>query len=648
VGHAHHAIPSYDQYALSAKICQSWSQQHFTQEIERSIEYCISCGYSRDQAEQEVLEQHHLYLFPNFITSIKAFSGYRSYIKNLYRQLLDKQGKGYHVRKIFGLVNSGYKQLLAVTEKLHQEIVAQEKAEETQRAVAQKKHQQDKAKLIRIQHDHVATTFDAQRDELMQESREWYALLEIYTEEQVGNTTRIERRIQTVNRINNDQMIYTEQSYTLSSSAVQLIQHTGGDFANYHNNYGNQLQQTIHQECIDGIEHLATMRPSAIMHSYQHGIAECFDAAREYNQAGFTSKAATISDFCWTLLDYGKAIAEGAVDGVIGAVKDIAEHPVQAAICAVAGEYVLAYQLSKVLYNVADIGITALIDTNRAAQKWDDYIAPVTQLIDAIQHKQITVRDALKGATQFAVQWQTQDKLLKGLGNICSTAKTKAIEFARNSPLATPQDYMVTPDGILLKSTHNTPSSGSSLQYERSSRFFVSNHAEITALTEQAQLIVQPPKEVLYTLGRDSFNTPDNFLRHIFAAELKVKRRFTGEVEKSLSGFHHFIPEHLEEMGIKLVNIRTCKKTGVMIADVLCDGHLEPNKTFFPPSWNRSEVVKKLGEAAQNPTRPVFISGTRITAYGKTSEGIIVRLIADIRSGNYITAYPDARENGLL
>jgi hypothetical protein len=561
---------------------------------------------------------------------------------------LDKQGKGYHVRKIFGLVNSGYKQLLAVTEKLHQEIVAQEKAEEIERAAAQKKYQQDKAKLIRIKHDNVRTTFDAQRDILMQESHEWQVVREIYQEEQVGNTTRIERRIQALNRIDNGQVFYTEQSYTFSSSAIQLIQQTGGDSANYHNNYGNQFQQTIHQECIDGIEQLANMHPSAILHPYKQGIAGCFDAAREYNQAGLTSQAATITDFCWSLLDYGKAIAEGAIDGVIGAVRDIAEHPLEATLCAVAGEYVLAYQLSKVLYNVADIGITALVDADRAAQKWNDYIAPVTQLIDAIGNRQITVRDALKGATQFAVQWKTQDKLLKGLGTICSTAKTKAIEFAKKNPLSTPQDYMSTPEGILFKSMNDTPSSGSSLKYERSSKLFVANHEEITALTEYAQKSMQPPQEILQVIGHNVLNTPDNFLKHVFAAELREKRFDTGEIEKFLSGFHHFAPEHLEEIAVQLVNARTCRRTGLIISDVLCDGHLERKKTFFPSSWDRTKVIKKLSEATQNLTRPVLITGTRATLYGKTSEGIVVRLIVDIRSGDYITAYPDALENGLL
>jgi hypothetical protein len=547
------------------------------------------------------------------------------------------------------LVNSGYKQLLAVTEKLHQEIVAQEKAEEIERAAAQKKYQQDTAKLIRIKHDNVRTTFDAQLDELVRESHEWYELLEIYQEEGLGGTTRIERRMQSLNVINNGQIVYIEQSYyTLSSSAIKLIQQSGSDSAVYTAHYGNQLQQVIHQECIDGIEQLATMRPSAILHPYKQGIAGCFDAAREYNQAGLTNKAAAVADFCWTLLDCGLAIAEGAAEGVIGAVRDMAEHPVQTAICAVAGQYVLAYQLSKVLYNVADIGITALVDADRASQKWDDYIAPVTGLIEAIQNRKITLRDAIKDATQFAVQWKTQDKLLKGLGNICTTAKTKAIEFAKNNPLSTPQEYMATPEGILLKSMHNSPPSGSSLKYERSSKLFVANHEEIAVLTEYAQRSMQPPREVLQAIGRDTLYTPESFLKHIFAAELKEKRFFTGEIERSLSGFHHYIPEYLERMGIQLMNVRSCKKTGIIIADVLCDGHLERKKTFFPPEWSRNQVIVKLGEVVRNPTELPIVSGIRARFLGRTSEGIITRVVIDIPSGNYVTAYPDACANGLL
>jgi hypothetical protein len=159
---------------------------------------------------------------------------------------------------------------------------------------------------------------------------------------------------------------------------------------------------------------------------------------------------------------------------------------------------------------------------------------------------------------------------------------------------------------------------------------------------------MQPPQEILQVIGHNVLNTPDNFLKHVFAAELKEKSFLTGKVEKSLSGFHHFVPGHLEEMNIQLINARTCKKTGLIIADVLCEGHLEKGKTFFPSSWSRNEVIRKLAEASKNQVKPLSVEGGRAVLFGATSEGAIIKMVIDLRSGEYITAYPDAYANGLL
>lgn len=287
-----------------------------------------------------------------------------------------------------------------------------------------------------------------------------------------------------------------------------------------------------------------------------------------------------------------------------------------------------------------------------ASNNGDEYVAPVTQLIDAISNKELSLRDGLQGATQFAVQWKTQAKLLGGLNRFCKTAKTKALEFAKNNPLALPEQYMTTPEGILLQSTNNIqqPASGSRLmKYARSSKFFVANEQEIVELTARAHSTLQyPAQEALQITARSSFNAPESFLRHIFFAELVEKRFFTGKVKLSLSGFHHYIAERLDEMGIKLLKSRTCAKTELIISDVLCDGHLEPDKTFFPISWSREKVISKIAESVQNLDKPPAIEGTKCILLGRTSEGIIIRTIVDIKSGNYITAYPDALENGLI
>jgi len=126
------------------------------------------------------------------------------------------------------------------------------------------------------------------------------------------------------------------------------------------------------------------------------------------------------------------------------------------------------------------------------------------------------------------------------------------------------------------------------------------------------------------------------------------KRFFTGKITQSIYGFHHYIDGYLEEMGIKLLNSRICKKTELIISDVLCDGHIEPNKTFFPTSWSREKIILKIGESIHNLIKPPMVEGTKGVLFGQTSEGIIIRTIVDIKSGNYITAYPDARANGLL
>jgi len=173
----------------------------------------------------------------------------------------------------------------------------------------------------------------------------------------------------------------------------------------------------------------------------------------EYNQDGLTHKATQVADLCWILLDYGSAVAEGAAIGVKHVLTDMIEHPVQTAAVAFAGEYVLAYQVCKVACDVAGIGITALTDTTKAKNDWNDYIAPINQFIDAIKDEKMTLRQAIQYGTAIAVGWRAQSKVLGGMGKLCKNVKAKAIKFAQENPLIKPQDYMVTPEGILFKAT---------------------------------------------------------------------------------------------------------------------------------------------------------------------------------------------------
>lgn len=648
------SCPSYPIQNINTQLFASWSATDFARAAESAKYEAIKQNHCQHHVEQQMLRKYDFYSMPAFREYIKTIAGYRSHIKKLHACLEAKKSKWHRVWRKLGFLDPKYVQQLDMIEKLNTEIVKEEVSEQK---VA--KHQQRQATLeaqqrklqaqqaVCNQQESVRTTFESERDELNRLSDEWTCVQDIYQDYDLCDNGRYERRRQALYDVTHDECSYETKSYTVSPDAIQLIGNTGNGIEHYRTCYGNQLQQVIHQECIDGMERLVYLPETSVVYPYKESIAQCFDAAREYNQAGSVDKATAVTDFCWTLLDYGQAIAQGAIDGVVGGVRDMLEHPIETVVCAVACKYVLAYQASKILYNVADISITYAFDAERGKQQWDEYVAPVTQLIDAISNKELSLRDGLKGATQFAVQWKTQAKLLGGLNKFCKTAKTRTLEFAKNNPLVSPKQYMTTPEGILLQSTHNVPPSGSRFKYERSSKFFIANERQIAELASKNHSVIQPIEETLQVIGKGPLNTTERFLKHIFTAELIEKRFPMGEIEKSLAGFHHYMLEHLEEMGIKLINPRTCEKTGLIISDVLCDGHLELRKTFFPSSWSREKVISKLAEAVQNPIKPPVIQGTRGVLFGQTSEGIVVRVIVDVKSGNYITAYPDALANNL-
>jgi len=645
--------PAYSAREMSAMICSGWSSSDFAQATHYATYEAMRQGKSPDTVERNLLNQYELYRIPAFREYIKTVPGYRDHIKNMSDRLVAQKPKRYKILRKLGLLDEQYVHELDFAEKLYAEILAEEKAEQRAAQQQQEAELYRQQEWLRCQQETTRVTFDQQRESLQTFSDEWTQIQDIYQDYGLCDNGRYERRKQALDSMTNGGCVYETKSYTASPAATQFIRDMGTDITEYQTCYGNQLQQVIHQECINGLDQLASLPETSVVYPYKESMALCFDAAREYNQAGSVDKATAIADFCASLLDYGKAIAEGAVSGVIGAVEDMLEHPGQALLCAVAGEYVLAYQLSKILYNVADIGVTYAFDRERGKEKWDEYLAPVTQLIDAIGNKELSLRDGLKGATQLAVQWKTQTKLLKGMNQFCKTAKARALEFAKNNPLAVPEQYMTTPEGILLQSTQNIqpPASGSSgsrlMKYTSSSKYFAANEQEVFELASKNNSVIQLPSATLQTIGKSSLNAPEDFFKHIFTAELIEKTFLTGTIKKNLAGFHHYIAEHLNEMGITLLNPRTCNKTGLIISDVLCDGHLEKRKTFFPASWSREQVILKIGESVQNLVKPPMVEGTKGVLFGQTSEGIIIRVVVDIQSGKYITAYPDALANNL-
>jgi hypothetical protein len=283
-------------------------------------------------------------------------------------------------------------------------------------------------------------------------SQEIYAVL--------NRNSRFEKRFAALQSSDYTGAHYTHDSYLLTHETVNCLNVTGCDVESYKFCYGNQIQQVIHEDCITLLQETSTIPPSSIMYSRVPAITDCIDAARAYNQAADCIKACTIQDFCWSLLEYGKAVAEGVVWGAVGAVQDCLQHPLHTAACVIIPEGVLIYQLSKVLVNVADISVAYLFDKEKGKRKLHDYSAPLTQIIHALQNKQLSGPEIVRGTTQLVIHWKAQSKLLSGLSKLYATSKIKVEQFVKENPFAAPQQYMTTPEGLLLKACDDSLDSG--------------------------------------------------------------------------------------------------------------------------------------------------------------------------------------------
>ena len=376
-----------------------------------------------------IMHQEKLYAHKNFIDFIKKFDWYEDELLALHDKIMHRHDswKSFFKKKfsdqvIAALVSESNRIVNARQEK---------RIREAERAVIKNNFQNE----LRI----VESSIDEQQE-----------LHEIAHTYNLHNKNHYETRLAALDDVLGNKK-YTQKSYSLNNDVLTLLSQTGCNTEQYKTNYGNQLQQVIHQECIDIISQTMQLSVHSPLYDYKNSLVNFADSGRSYNQEGSSGKAMQINDFCYALLDYGSAIVEGIACGVIGAAKDMINHPVQTALCVVAGEYVLAYQLLKVTTNLASIGISYAFDKEAGAQQWHDYIEPITSVISAIHNKELTLRDGIKGAVTLGTGMYAQGKMLKGLNSFYSTTKAKALEFAKNNPLATPAEYVTTPEGVLFK-----------------------------------------------------------------------------------------------------------------------------------------------------------------------------------------------------
>jgi hypothetical protein len=395
--------------------------------------YFKYCGYS----EQEILDQHVLYLSNEFVKLVKTYPGYNQTIECLHQKFKDFGilQKAFHT--LSRTYSSGLKNRI---HQLYNEIHSKKINPQTQ-------HFNPRLLSTSLQKNTISDS----------EINEYMELESVYKQFIPSMARAVEKRCQAYNEIKNGAEPHTIASYTIHHSVKKLLRSNNYNVDQFVQCRGNQLQQIIHQESLAILEQISILPTYSIIYPHQSALVDCAASLCDYNNEGLLDKATCIADLCWTLLDYGQAIVEGAGLGLYTAAQDILTNPIEATVCIVAGKQVLAYQLCKVLYNVANIGLTAITDYDTAKEKWDNYLKPINDIIAAIQHKEITIRESIKAGTALAVGWKAQSKLLGGMGKFCNTIQQKALRFAQNNISSfTIQEYLSTPEGYLLKSIAKT------------------------------------------------------------------------------------------------------------------------------------------------------------------------------------------------
>lgn len=418
----YHQTPSIKYYPNFSRYSVSQFRRHFNK---------------NRSSEETILSQEKLYLHDAFVEFAKTLPSYKKFITEFHKE--------YHTISFFN--KAGRFLSFAYTPGLQErfcDLFKEILQEERQKAIQAQQQQAQQKKHNPPKKQPVSPI-------IYEQILEYQEALPCYKTNNPRLFKYTKKRIEVLNDITNNNVSYTTEKYQLSDLSLELLHEQQQDISLLKQCYGDQYQQCLHQEGIEIIEQTASLTYTSSIYQHRDTLVDSVVALCEYNHAKQTEKASLVADFCWALLDYGSAIAEGALLGVATVVTTAVEHPFQTIACAIAGEYVLAYQLSKLLYHVTEIELTALSDKAQAIEKWDTFLNPVTSIINAIQNKQVSLRDVLKTGTAIAVGWKAHNKLLSGLNKFYQHAQTHAINFANYNPSASPEKYMSTPEGSLLR-----------------------------------------------------------------------------------------------------------------------------------------------------------------------------------------------------
>ncbi len=450
--------------------------------------------------------------------------------------------------------------------------------------------------------------------------------------------------------------------FALSEQTEQLLRESGYAIKGYRSVEGNALQRTLHGELICMVDSAATLRAehrdSVQVVSMTDTAIDFGDLARAHNSAGNVFKTCVTLDFCFAVLDSAQAIVEGIVLGAYDTAC-AAMHPIDTAWGMVKGTAQMGYCFYQVVKEVFCIyGSYALGYTEESEKRFDQAAQQVALLYDAVQNKLATTppRQLCQDASRFVTHQYLMIKGMACLSNVCKRAKSELSAYAERGreALACAEKELafstVNPHCSILNREVSTATGGGGGSGASGASAGGAASKAIPAFAQRMFDAIQEEFKYLYPLFNKEIASVGEIvtelgtkfkiraidLKHIFIPVLQ--KRF-GKIR--LYGFHHDCLDKLCKEGIVTLRNVVRHASGVFKADIKFAGIWEEGKTFFPPSWSRGKVTKKIAEACGNllnaPKRTK--DGRLWMAFGKTEEGLKLRIIFS-DSGRIISSYP--------
>ena len=423
------AHKKYQQEQKEIEYYSQFTHEQLHREIIDYIQNACRAGHSMSRAQELVLGNNHLYCLPAFVDNVKEFPTYRAHVKDMHAKYQNQKGRFYDFRKRHGWIAHDFVKAVEIFEQLNAVIVSEEICE-SEMAQVQVRQLFSDYKVARPSKSSASVARMRDREQALYKT-------------QVTNYAR------------------TAQRYRLSDTALRIVSEHRYDPALFTDFVGTELQHQLQRESVDlvsqaiemSVRRTGNQSPVPLDMIMHFTVASC-----ELNRNGDVAQGYMVSDFCWALLDYGTAILEGSGQGLKAAVQDMKAHPIQTVASVVAAQGVVAYQLAKLLTEVAQVSIQGTINNlvmafnpEEGAKRWAAQLEPIHKTIDALCTKEMSVRSGIKEGTKLAVQLTIQSKLLGGLKEFYAGVRTRAASFVRKNPAAMPEQYMATPEGLLFK-----------------------------------------------------------------------------------------------------------------------------------------------------------------------------------------------------